>query len=182
MTILLGDKHRLAIEIGDEWWGDGLRRVDMWIADQWLTCDDNWLYVKSVAWFLTRGAETVREGRVPALPFPGLSAEDSHRRLRAMRAEDCDSDEIYFRHRYFDWGPTTDNVTTFAFRDGDRVAITVEFWREEHLQQHPEHVGQVFVAELEAEELARILTELGDVLQREPMRPAGALDISTSES
>lgn len=40
---------------------------------------------------------------------------------------------------------------------GGHLMMTAGFWRDEHLRRHPEHVGAVFVAELEAEELADIL-------------------------
>jgi hypothetical protein len=46
--------------------------------------------------------------------------------------------------------------------------ITVEFWREEHLRRHPEHIGAVFVAEIEAEELGGILRDAAAVLGSDP--------------
>ena len=45
-------------------------------------------------------------------------------------------------------------------RYGSHLMITVGLWRDEHLRRHPEHVGAVFVAELEVEELADILQEV----------------------
>jgi hypothetical protein len=176
--MLVGDKGRFAVELGDEWWGDALRRVDLWVAGQWLTCEDDWWYVPSSGLAVGRAAEWVRAGGVPVLPFEGLSAAEAHRRLVS---EDGD---LYSRHRVFDWGPTTDNVIAFAFGggSGERVAITVEFWREEHLQQHPEHVGQVFVAELDVAEFAAALEGFAAVLEREPTRPAGAVDLAAAAS
>ncbi|MFI6082566.1 hypothetical protein ACIBBB_16580 [Streptomyces sp. NPDC051217] len=44
MTVLLGDKDRFAAEVGE--WDHALRRVDLWAAGQWLTCDDNMAFVK----------------------------------------------------------------------------------------------------------------------------------------
>ena len=46
-------------------------------------------------------------------------------------------------------GPTTDNVLAHLFREGNHLVITVEFCREEHLRRHPEHLGAIFLAEIE---------------------------------
>ena len=57
-------------------------------------------------------------------------------------------------------GPTTDNATVLLFRDADRLVLTLQFWREEHLVGHPEHAGEVFVAEVPFEEFVGILEAL----------------------
>ena len=46
MSSLFGDKQRFAVEVG-EFRGDSdrLRRVDLWAAGRWLTCDDNTAFV-----------------------------------------------------------------------------------------------------------------------------------------
>jgi hypothetical protein len=44
VALLLGDKSTFAAEVGDPD-GPDLRRVDLWVAGQWLTCDDNTVYV-----------------------------------------------------------------------------------------------------------------------------------------
>jgi hypothetical protein len=49
--------------------------------------------------------------------------------------------------------------------------ITVEFCRKEHLRRHPEHIGAVFVAEIEAGELAGILQNAVAALDRDPTPP-----------
>ena len=172
MTTLFGDKSRFAMEIGDEWHGDQLRRMDMWLANQWLTCDDNWIYVRHVVGLVERTATRVRSGGASFLPFPDVSPAVAHRRLRALRSDKDWDDALYFQHRIFDWGPTTDNVIAFLFPKGSHLAITLEFWREEHLRQHPEHVGEVFVAEIGADELAEILESAAAQLDRQPTRPA----------
>lgn len=159
MAGLLGDKNRFAVELG-AWDGQALRRVDLWTAGQWLTCDDNMAYVDQFRHYVARTAAGVRSGHVPARPFAGLSPAATHRRLLA---EIMDGEQEHEQFGFFGrwgWGPTTDNVTSFLWRDEDNLVITVEFWREAHLLKHPEHAGTVFVAELPAAELAVILEEV----------------------
>ena len=69
------------------------------------------------------------------------------------------------------WGPTTDNLTAFVFREGDRLELTWQFWREEHLREHPEHVGTVFTLEIQAAEVTAALDDLIAVLDRGGGRP-----------
>ncbi|WP_440069486.1 hypothetical protein [Streptosporangium sp. OZ121] len=164
MDVLLGNKHGLAAEAGD-WVGPALRRVDLWVAGQWLTCDDNAVFVAHFRRSVAATAARVCSDGGPSLPFAGLSPAAAHRRL-----VDGISDfvEEYEQFRIFnDWGPTTDNVSAFLFRDGDQSVITSEFRREEHLLEHPEHARTVFVARLQEKELAAILEDLVAVLDHD---------------
>jgi hypothetical protein len=74
----------------------------------------------------------VSSGEGQPLPFRGL-----------VPGDDDETDAGYYlRDRFgaLSWGPTTDNVCTL-FREGDRLAIALRLWREEHLLSHPEFVG-----------------------------------------
>lgn len=150
MAHLLGDKSRFAVEVG-EWRGGLLRRVDLWAAGQWLTCDDNTAYVTQLR--LSMQADCGRLGSIGGSPppFAGLSPAAVHRQL--LTNDDGLQEQWWFLH----WGPTTDNVLAYLFPDGDHLAITLEFRREEHLRLHPEHIGAIFVVEIGTEELGRIL-------------------------
>jgi hypothetical protein len=101
--------------------------VDSWAAGQWLTCDDNMAYVS---------------GGVSSSTGFGWSQPEALRRPSSA---------------FLQWRPATDNVLAHMFRDGPRLVVTVEFWREEHLRCHPERAGTVFAAEIMAEELAGAL-------------------------
>jgi hypothetical protein len=68
----------------------------------------------------------------------------------------ADGEGLDQRRGFLHRGPTTDNVNAHLFREGDRLAITLEFCREEHLPHH-EHIGAVFTVEIDAEELIEIL-------------------------
>ncbi|MFG1947995.1 hypothetical protein [Nonomuraea sp. NPDC048826] len=161
MAGLLGDKRRFAVEVGD---GDGsaLRRVDLWIAGQWVTCEDNMVFVKQFRSSVTRTAAGIRSAEDRAPPFVGLPPASMHRRLQAGDGEQ-EYERFGFFHRW-GWGPTTDNVTSFLWRDGVRLVITLEFWRESHLLTHPEHAETVFVARLPAAEFVEILEETVTIL------------------
>lgn len=170
MNVVLGDKLRFAAEVGEP---GPLCRVDLWASGKWLTCDDNMAYVPQFRRDVLDAAAWLRSGEGSPLPFAGLSAEATHRRL-TQRAGDDESEAEYQlrgRFRVLLWGPTTDNVTAYLFREEDRLVITLEFWREEHLLSHPEDAGAVFVVEIPAEELIGILEGV-----------TAALDASPSES
>jgi hypothetical protein len=157
----LGDKHRFAVEVGG-WDSPELRRVDLWAADQWLTCDDNVAYVPQFRGAVRETAVWVRSGHVP---FVGLSPSVTHRRLVAVTVDDEEEYELRRQFQIFDrWGPTTDNLLTFLFRDGDHLVITLQFWRERYLLERPEHVGTVFAVEIQAAEFAGILEDLVAIL------------------
>ncbi|MCP2337373.1 hypothetical protein [Actinomadura rupiterrae] len=158
MAELLGDKRRFAVEVGDRD-GPALRQVDLWVADQWVTCEDNRVFVEQFRHDLARTAAGI--GSAEHLPptLVGLSPTATHRRLAiGTRNGEQEYERFGFFHRW-GWGPTTDNVTSFLWQHDHHLVVTVEFWRKDHLLAHPEHAGTVFVAELPAAELAQILAE-----------------------
>ncbi|MEV0542687.1 hypothetical protein [Nocardia salmonicida] len=161
MVVRLGEKNRFAVEVGVR--ASGLRRVDLWAADQWLTCDDNMVFVEQFRRSVKETAVSVRSGQVPPLPFAGLSPVATHRRFGTATDDDpmCELREQFW---FLRWGPTTDNLQTFVFRDGDQLVFTLQFWREAHLLDHPEHVGRVFEVKIEPAEFAGILESLDSAL------------------
>lgn len=163
MNVVVGDKVRFAAEIG----GPGpLCRVDLWAAERWLTCDDNTVYVPQFRRDVLHTAARLRLGEGLPVPFAGYSAESAHRRL-VRRAEDSASatdDQSRDGFQALLWGPTTDNVITCLFRESDHVVITLEFWREDHLVNHPEDAGAVLVVEIPAEEFIALLESIAAAL------------------
>ena len=152
MTLLVGDKARFAVEVG-EWRGGQLRRVDMWASDQWLTCEDNTAFVPQLHRSLQAECARMTAIMETPPPFAGLPPDVAHRRLLA------NDDGLRESWWFLQWGPTTDNVLAHLFPHGDDLAITAEFWREEHLRLHPEHAETIFVAEITADELTGILQD-----------------------
>nr|WP_238362156.1 hypothetical protein [Actinopolymorpha pittospori] len=168
---MLGDKLRFAAEVGG-WDSPELRRVDLWAAGQWLTCDDNTAFVPQFRSSVSDTAAWVRSGQGSSPPFAGLPLVATHRRLLAGSGNEVEDDELRQQFWLFHhWGPTTDNLLAFLFRDGTRLVITFQFWRDEHLVKHPEHAGAVFVVEMEAVEFAATLDDLAAILDRGPGTP-----------
>lgn len=166
MADFFGDKRRFAAEVG-RWEGPALRQVDLWVAGQWVTCDDNLAYVEQFRRAVGDSALRLRSGHGAPVPFAGLPPAAAHRRLIAGGGSEVDDDELRDRFRIFDrWGPTTDNVLAFLFRDGEHLTITLQFWRQEYLQKRPEHAGVVFTAEIQATKFVGILEDLAAVLDR----------------
>jgi hypothetical protein len=164
MNVVLGDKSRFGAEVGES---SPLCRVDLWAAGRRLTCDDNMAYVPQFRRDVLDAVAWLRSGEGSPLPFAGLSAEATHRRL-VQRAGDDDEPEADYqlrgRFRVLLWGPTTDNVTAHLFREEDRLVITLSFWREEHLLSHPEDAGAVFTVEIPAKEFVGILEGIAAAL------------------
>ncbi|MFH8729011.1 hypothetical protein [Streptomyces termitum] len=157
MGVVLGDRDGFGAEVG----GSGpLCRVDLWAAGKWLTCDDNMAYVprfrrdvrETAAWLRSGG------GSPPPLACAGLSPGAVHRRLMWCAEDGAGAGaETGERFRFLLWGPTTDNVIACLFREKDRLVVTFEFWREDHLRDHPEDAGVVFVAEVSVREFVGVL-------------------------
>ncbi|MGW5275321.1 hypothetical protein ACWEQP_22650 [Streptomyces sp. NPDC004044] len=164
MNVVLGDKSRFGAEVGEP---GPLCRVDLWAAGRWLTCDDNMAYVPQFRRDVLDAVAWLRSGEGSPLPFAGLSAEATHRRL-VQRAGDDDEPEADYqlrgRFRVLLWGPTTDNVTAHLFREEDRLVITLSFWREDHLLSHPEDAGAVFTVEIPAKEFVGVLEGIAAAL------------------
>src|SRR5262249_40782209 len=91
-------------------------------------------------------------GRCRARPSPDLSVEENYRRLRADF--EADNDE-YLAYRFMGWGPTADNVGMLLFREKGIAYLPFSFLRPDH--HDPSELGQVFVAELPAGEVACVL-------------------------
>lgn len=109
--------------------------------------------------------EVLKLQRSPA--YAGLSAEATHRRFRQHAGDDDESEADYQLRRtcrVLLWGPTTDNVLAYLFREEDQLVITLEFWREEHLLSHPEDTGAVFVAGIPSGEFIGILEGIAAAL------------------
>jgi hypothetical protein len=151
-----GDESRFAIEVGESCDDTGvLRRVDVWAAGIWLTCDDNIVNVPHFVGCLTHAVDGLLVDptyRRLVRPYPELSVEDNSRRLRA-EAEEDNTDLLAYL--FMDWGPTADNVTMLLFREGGTAYLPFAFWRPEH--HKPSQLGQVFVATLPERELALVL-------------------------
>ena len=176
VAIRFGDKERFAVEIG-ECYEDSpqLRRVDMWAAGHWLTCDDNWAYVPAFCHAVQRTITRMQESRDLELPHDGLDAADTHRRLRVA------DDESGWRFRTLGWGPTTDNLVAMLFRLGpDRLALTFQFWREEHHDR--DEAGVIFTAEVARSEFLRVLAHTVGVLSQKPVKPATLTRVEYLES
>ena len=135
---------------------NGLRQVDIYAAGRWLTCDDCNAYVPALTHCLMAAVARLLDDDVEERfrrPYPALSPADNHRRLSAD-AEAGDNNE-YLRYRFMDWGPTTDNLSAHLFISDGIASIPFSFWRPDH--HDPSELGQVFVAELPARELTRVL-------------------------
>ncbi|MBC7820261.1 MAG: hypothetical protein IAG10_25535 [Planctomycetaceae bacterium] len=153
MAVLFGDKQRFAVEVGEFWEGDTrLRRVDLWAADRWLTCDDNMAFVPQFCMSVRDSLDWLRSGCDLSLPFPDVSPAEAHRLL--LSADDGSREQFWFPL----WGPTRDNVTAHVFRVGNRLSIPFEFWRPAH--PRPEELGAVFVAEMPESELIDVLVQM----------------------
>jgi hypothetical protein len=160
MTRRLGDRETFAVEVG-EVESAQLRVVDLWAAGKRLTVDDNSAFLPFFCPAMRATAEQVRRGEVEPHPFPGLSPEDNFRRL--------EENEYEFRQRFWfmEWGETVDNVSRYAYLDGDLV-FTFAFWRPTH--PFPADRGRVFTARISPDDFVTTLVAAADMLDAEAAR------------
>ncbi|WP_328623961.1 hypothetical protein OHA88_02165 [Streptomyces sp. NBC_00353] len=105
MNVILGDKRRFAAEVGEQ---GQLRRLDLWAAGKWLTCDDNMAYVPQFRRDVLDTAAWLQSGEGFSMPFAGLSAEATHRRLMHRAGEDDETAADHGLRSQFQallWGP-----------------------------------------------------------------------------
>lgn len=162
---VFGERASFAVEVGKCLGEPGaqasrngsMRRVDLWAAGQWLTRDDNQVYVPHFAGtlardvdFLLRALQTERLVR----PWPELPVLENFRRLRADAT--AGDNQRYLAYRFMDWGPTSDNMSAVLFCEGGHAQILFVFARPKRGSETSD-VDQVFVAELPALELVEVL-------------------------
>lgn len=134
MAGLLGDERRFAVEVGD---GSVLRRVDLWVAGQWVTCEGGRVFVEQFCSCVACIVAVVRAGGIPARPFAGASSAAAHRRLRCGFVGGGREFERFGFFRRWGWGPADDSVASFLWWDEGCLVIAMGFWRERHLLTRP---------------------------------------------
>lgn len=166
---IIGDTHQFAFEIGD-YLEDipSLRRVDIWAGGRRLCLDDDSVYVPQfIASLEDELGETHEVGRFNDY-LRGKSPEEMARFVISTRDEEspnydlCD-DTLYPTYRVLDLGPTTDNISAFLFRDGNRAHLVYSLWREAWRQGEPERFVSV---ELDFEGFVSVLKESWEVLSQ----------------
>jgi hypothetical protein len=96
-TAVIGDKQRFAAEVGESWQGHKtLRRVDLWAAGVWLTCDDNNAFVPQFCADVRRTVNWLRSGCDLSPPFSEGTPADMHRKLLAL--DDGTREKFWFPH------------------------------------------------------------------------------------
>ncbi|WP_067499986.1 hypothetical protein [Actinoplanes sp. TFC3] len=159
MTRRFGDRARFCIEIGEPT-SPSQRTVDLWAGGKWLTTDDNTVFLPTFINFLRSAAAQVRHHDVSPCPYPEHSPEENFRLLNTDNKTD-------FRERFWlmHWGETVDNVTTYAYMDGDDLVIVFGYWRAS--PPLSEDLGKIFVAKIPRDEFAAVLEEAADLLNAE---------------
>ena len=80
-----------------------------------------------------------------------MALDETHRKLAA-------SGEGWADFAFPNWGPTTDNILGYLFREGENFTMTFEFWRQEHPVVEERKV--VFLAEFPMQELVGVLEDM----------------------
>src|SRR5262245_33784715 len=97
MTNRFGDRSTFAVELGAIE-PPRLRVVDLWVAGQLLTIDDNVAYVPFIVKAMRSTAEKVRQRDVASCPFPDRSPDEIFQLLQ--------TDDTAFRESFWfmQWG------------------------------------------------------------------------------
>ena len=161
-----GTRQTFAIEIGGyQSPSSELRVVDVYADGQFLTCDDNTVYLPAFIGALQSDIQRMSADHTPchdAMPFETLSPIENHRRLLADAETDND---LHLFHRFMDWGPTADNVSMHLFRIDDMAHIPFSFWRETHHDKR--QLDQVYCAQLPYLDLFAVIQDAVQLLDQE---------------
>jgi hypothetical protein len=142
-----GVRERFAVEVGD-WWSAQLRYVDLWAGGVYLTRKDNCAFVPSFIHMMRATVAEVRDRTIEPGPCPGRSPQVIHRKLRGNRTG------RHERWWFMEWGETVDNVSKYAYADGDDLVLVFT------LRPDP----QVFTARLPMDEFADVVEAAADFL------------------
>ncbi|SDZ00492.1 hypothetical protein SAMN05421684_2886 [Asanoa ishikariensis] len=149
-----GDRDTFAVEVGD--FDGGLRVVDLWAGGRRLTVKDNFAYVPQFCLSMRHTIEDVRGGAVPSCPYPGHSPEENFRLLF------MGDEEFREKHWFMHWGPTTDNLTPYAYLQDGELVLVIRFWGEE--------TDDVVVARIAPDQFVATVEAAADLLERESPR------------
>jgi hypothetical protein len=158
-----GDKATFAFEVGERVSGD-LRTVNIFIGGRNICCDDNKPYIPQFIGSIARSAEglkTIDEYLKFERCFSGMTVEEAHEFVKSTRDEnsenyDIEDDKIYLTHSFMDWGPTTDNVTSFLLPVENKFFLTYEFWRETH--EPASEIGRIYSMEVLPREIIEAIS------------------------
>jgi hypothetical protein len=155
VTHQFGDRATFAIEVGTAE-SRQLRTVDLWAAGVHLTSDDNVAFIPFLSRAMRSTAARVRRGDIAPCPFPGQSPEKIFRRL--------DADETASRERFWfmRWGEIVDNVSRYAYCEGNYLVIVFAFWRPNH--PVPNELGTVFVVKVRSDDFVTASEGAADLL------------------
>lgn len=143
-----GDRAVFAVEVG-EVVSPGVRAVDLWAAGKHLTADDNLVFLPYFRRRLAEAVDQLRTRGLPPSPYPGRSPEEVFRRLHA------DENGLRERFWFLDWGETLDNVSGYAYLDGEFV-IAFAFWR---------HGSEVFAVRVAPGDLIAVLAAAAEAIR-----------------
>jgi hypothetical protein len=95
---------------------------------------------------------------VPTSPGPGRSPAEIY---RLLHADDTEFREAYW---FLHWGPTTDNLSTYAYLDGDVLVLVFAFYR------GPHDPDELFVGRVPADEFVETVEAAARLLEAESGR------------
>ncbi|WP_445777011.1 hypothetical protein [Shewanella sp.] len=131
---MIGDKLKVGFNVG-EIVDDciELKKIEIWIAGQLVTFRDNIAHISSLAHSAQNDAERTRNLQRFNHYFIEKNETEIHQFIMGTRLSDIefqDSDEMFYEHQIFDWGPNTDDVICFLVEFNGQLYITAEFFRE----------------------------------------------------
>ena len=156
--MIIGDKNAFAIDVGVNYQGNQIRKIDVVINNQYVCVDDNSAFVPQFITSLAFDIEQLKKADFNKFDnyFEGLTVPEIHEFILNTRTEgaeefDLEDDQIYPLHCFLDWGPTTDNISSFLIPKNKEMYLTHQFWREEHINKI--EIGVINITKVEIEEI-----------------------------
>lgn len=168
--MIIGNKDIYGFDLGKNE-SKSLKVVDIIIGNRYVSCDDNTVYlpqfindVKSTLKSLQHIDYTTYDKY-----YKNKTIEEIHQFISSNWEEgsesfDIEDGQIYSLHRFMDWGPTTDNITSLLFLYKNELILTYQFWREGH--DVKEEINRVNYIKVNKLNLIEILENLVHELEK----------------
>lgn len=131
---MIGNKEILIFDVGEKVDDSpDLCYLDIWIAGRRTTTFDNIAFKAGIISAAKHDLEKERDLSKYKNYYDKMSVVDIHQFILSTRNDassnyNLENDELFLEHQAFNWGPNTDNITSFLIEQNGDTYLTVQFY------------------------------------------------------
>lgn len=170
LRMIIGNKDIYGFELGNNE-SKSLKVVDIIIGNRYVSCDDNTVYLPQFINDVKSTLESLQHIDYTTYDkyYKNKTIEKIHQFISGNWEEGSESfniedGQVYSLHRFMDWGPTTDNITSLLFLYNNELILTYQFWREGH--EVKEEINRVNYVKVKKSNLIETLENLVHELEK----------------